>query len=219
MKQQLNIVVPTSWKDLDLYTYLRWQKEAKNYADNEDALLDLMIHYFCHLDYDTIKGMSIESYNNIKSLIAKFEKMDEFPLTRFVKFGDVEYGFEPNLSKMAYGAYVDIAQYEDMTMDKHWPKIMNILYRPVTSKKGELYTIEPYTGKTDWDKWLGVSMDIHFGALFFFIHLHRDLLHSILNFSSKMELPPNIKQTLQKSGEIIQRSMNWQEVIYKRWMM
>jgi len=218
MKQQLNIDVPTSWKDLDLYTYLRWQKDAKNYEDNEEALLDLMIHYFCNIDFDTIKGMSIDSYNNVKSLISKFEKPDDLPLQRFVNVGGIEYGFEPNLSKMAYGAYVDISQYEQLTMDKNWPKIMNILYRPVTSKKGELYTIEPYTGKTDWDKWLGVSMDIHFGSLFFFIHLHRDLLHSILNFSSQTELPRNIKQTLAKSGRIIQQYLNSQEGIYKKWM-
>jgi hypothetical protein len=95
---------------------------------------------------------------------------------------------------------------------------MNILYRPITNKKGELYTIEPYTGKDDWDKWLGVSMDIHFGALFFFINLHQDLVNATLNSLNQMELPRNTKSTLLKSGRIIQQYLNSQEAIFKKWM-
>ena len=218
MKQQLEITIPTSWKDLDLYTYLRFQRDAKNFEGNEDAQLDFMIHHFCSLDFDTIRGLSVDSHNTIKSKFSKFEGIDSLQLQRLVTIGGVEYGFEPNLSKMAYGAYVDISQYQELTIDKNWGKIMNILYRPVTTRKGELYTIDPYTGKDDWDKWLGVSMDIHFGALFFFINLHLDLVHATLNSLNQMELPPNIKSTLLKSGRIIQQSLNSQEETFKKWM-
>lgn len=218
MKQELDIIVPTSWKDLDLYTYLRFQRDSKNFEDNVDAQINFMIYHFCNLDFDTIQGLSVESHNSIREKFNKFEVPDTLPLQRFVTINGIEYGFEPNLSKMAYGAYADISSYQELTIDKNWGKIMNILYRPVTMKKGELYTIEPYKGKDDWDKWLGVSMDVHWGALFFFVHLHRDLVNATLNFSKEMELPPNIKSTLLKSGKIIQRFLNSQEGMYKRWM-
>ena len=217
MKQTLEILVPTSWKDLTLNTYLRFQRDVKNFEDNPNAQLDFMMYHFCNLDFDTIKGLSISSHNDIREKFSRFEVPDNLPLVRFVTIGGVEYGFEPNLSRMAYGAYVDIAQYEELTIDKNWGKIMNILYRPVTSKKGDLYTIEPYTGRDDWEKWLDVTMDIHYGALFFFINLHRDLVNATLNSLKGMELQPNIKSTLLKSGRTIQQFLNSQEGIFKKW--
>jgi hypothetical protein len=218
MKQQLEIIVPTSWKDLSLNTYLRFQRDAKNFEDNPEAQMDFMIYHFCNLDFDSIRGLSVDSYNTIAQKFNKFEVPDTLPLQRLVTINGVEYGFEPNLSKMAYGAYVDVAQYEELTIDKNWGKIMNILYRPITSKKGDLYTIEPYTGKDDWEKWLDVTMDIHYGALFFFINLHRDLVNATLNSLKGMELQPNIKSTLLKSGRTIQQFLNSQEGIFKGWM-
>jgi len=218
MKQQLEIIVPTSWKDLSLNTYLRFQRDAKNFEDNFEAQMDFMIYHFCNLDFDSIRGLSVDSHNSIAQKFNKFEVPDTLPLQRLVTINGVQYGFEPNLSKMAYGAYVDIAQYEELTIDKNWGKIMNILYRPITSKKGDLYTIEPYTGRDDWEKWLDVTMDIHYGALFFFINLHRDLVNATLNSLKEMELQPNIKSTLLKSGRTIQQFLNSQEGIFKGWM-
>ena len=211
MKQTLEIIVPTSWKDLTLNTYLRFQRDVKNFEDNPNAQMDFMMYHFCNLDFDTIRGLSVNSHNSIAEKFNRFEIPDKLPLQRFITINGKEYGFEPNLSKMAYGAYVDIAQYEELTIDKNWGKIMNILYRPITSKKGELYTIEPYTGRDDWEKWLDVTMDIHYGALFFFINLHRDLVNATLNFSNQTELPPNIKQTLLKSGQLTRRLLNLPE--------
>lgn len=218
MKKQIELSIPTSWKDLDLYTYLRFQKDASNYEDNEEAQIDFMIYHFCGLEFDNIKGLSVDSYNTIREKFGKFEKPDTLPLQRLITIKGVEYGFEPNLSKMSYGAYVDISQYEELTIDKNWGKIMNILYRPVTSKKGELYTIEPYIGRDDWDKFLSVSMDIHWGSLFFFMALHRDLLNATLNSLKETELPHNIKSTLARSGRTIQQYLNSQEGIFNRWM-
>lgn len=218
MKKQIELSIPTSWKDLDLYTYLRFQKDASNYEDNEEAQIDFMIYHFCGLEFDNIKGLSVDSYNTIREKFGKFEKPDTLPLQRLITIKGVEYGFEPNLSKMSYGAYVDISQYEELTIDKNWGKIMNILYRPVTSKKGELYTIEPYIGRDDWDKFLSVSMDIHWGSLFFFMALHRDLLNAILSSSMQTELPRNIRSILAASGRTIQQYLNSQEAMFNRWM-
>jgi len=218
MKQTFEIEIPTKWEDVTLLSYLNLQKDLENYKDNEDVQLDLMIHHLCGVHLDAIRGMSLESYTKFKDGFYKLEKPESLPLQRFVTIGGVEYGFEPNLSKMAYGAYLDVSQYDGLTIDKNWAKIMNILYRPVTSKKGELYQIEPYQGKDDWEKWLTVRMDVHFGALFFFIVLWKDLLHATLNSLKEMEIPPSIKKTLVKSGKVIAQSLTSQEGILGKWM-
>ena len=144
-----------------------------------------MIYHFCNLDFDSIRGLSVESYNLIKSKLNNFDNPENLKLQRFITIDGIEYGFEPNLSNMAYGAYVDISSYEELTIDNNWKKIMNILYRPVEKKEGEFYSIEPYTAKTDWDKWLSVGMDTHWGALFFFVLLYQDLLSGIMNRSEE----------------------------------
>jgi hypothetical protein len=109
---------------------------------------------------------------------------------------------------MSYGSFVDVTAFETFTIDKNWPKIMNILYREVESKVGDTYRIKPYVAKDDWQKWMNVGMDVHLGALFFFVHLSQDLMSFILKSTMETELPPNFKSILEKNGKAILQSMN-----------
>jgi hypothetical protein len=77
-----------------------------------------------------------------------------------------------------------------------------------------MYHIAPYTGKIDSEKFLGLGMDIHFGALFFFVNLSMDLLNAILSSLKVEGIPPNIKSILEKSGEVTHRLLNLQTEIY-----
>ena len=208
MVQELEISLPTSWKDITLKKYLALQKELKNYEDNPDAQNAIIMHTLCNIQPEILFSMAVEDYRMIQSELQWFAKNDNQELQRFVTINGVEYGFEPNLSKMAYGAYVDIMQYGEISIDDNWAKIMNILYRPVEKRQGSFYSIQKYTGKEDWEKWLDVSMDVHFGCLFFFINLSKDLLRSILNYTMEMDIPQSIKQTLERSGEIMLQSNN-----------
>jgi len=218
MKKQVKVEVPTNWDDISLKTYLDLQQDLTLYEDNEEAQTASMFHHLCKLDPTWVKKLSIESYQTLREKLLNLVHPQDVPLTKFVKIGGVEYGFEPNLSKMSYGAYCDITEFDTIQVDKNWAKIMNIMYRPVTGKIGKLYTIEPYTGDVDWEKWLDVSMEIHFGAWFFFINLQTDLLNDILKYSKGTELPRNIKSILVKSGEIIRQSSNLREETSKKWM-
>jgi len=217
MKQEIHINVPTSWKDVTLKSYLNLQKDIKNYEGDNDAHFGLTLYHLCGLEWDEQKGLTMKSRNLLQEKLNGFENPNELPLERFITIDGVEYGFEPNLSKMAYGAYVDISQWDKLEIDDNWKKVMAILYRPVTMKKNGLYTIEPYTGEEESDKWLKVPMDVHFGSLFFFINLWRDLLQGILNSSIMTEIPPNMQSILVKNGKVITQSLSLQEEIYKKW--
>ena len=104
---------------------------------------------------------------------------------------------------MSYGAYAVITQYEQITIDKNWAKIMSILYRPVTKKLMGTYEIETYSGKIDSDKFMNTTMDVNFGTLFFFINLLKGLQKSILKSLKEEELPLPIKSILERSGRLI----------------
>jgi hypothetical protein len=204
MVQELTINIPQSYEDITLKKWLALQTEIENYKDNEEAVTAVIFYHLCGLDPAYLQGLSVNDYNTIKSDIETFIGKTELPLQKFVTIDGVEYGFEPNLSQMTYGAYVDITKFETFNIDKNWQKIMNILYRPVVRKKGDMYSIKPYIPNDDDSKWLDVGMHVHFGALFFFVHLSTDLLSSILKSTMEMELPHNIKQILARSGEVMQ---------------
>jgi hypothetical protein len=210
MVKEIELSIPQSWEDITLKKYLNLMNELKNYEGEDEAQFAVMLQILCGLDAEYLKGISIADYNLIKNELNNFIGSMDSTLHRFITIDGVEYGFEPNLSEMAYGAYVDITQYSEIAINDNWAKIMNILYRPVTSKNSIYYTIETYTGDYNYEKWLNVSMDKHFGALFFLLNLSMDLAKNILSYSMEMDLTPSIKQLLQKSGEVIQQSTNLQ---------
>ena len=206
MIKQIEISIPQSYEDITLRKYLALQKELKNYEDNEEAQAAVLVTYLCGIDSDDLIGLGRADYVNISAEISNWIGNTTYPLQQFISIDGVEYGLEPNLSNMSYGAYADITQYDTITIDDNWAKIMSILYRPVTKKVRDTYEIERYTGRIDSDKFLDVPMHIHFGCLFFFVHLSTDLVKSILNSTKEAVTQPNIKSILERSGEIIQQS-------------
>ena len=206
MRKQIEISIPQSYEDITLRKYLALQKELKNYEDNEEAQAAVLVTYLCGIDSDDLIGLGRADYVNISAEISNWIGNTTYPLQQFIWIDGVEYGLEPNLSNMSYGAYADITQYDTITIDDNWAKIMSILYRPVTKKVRDTYEIERYTGRIDSDKFLDVPMHIHFGCLFFFVHLSTDLVKSILNSTKEAVTQPNIKSILERSGEIILQS-------------
>ena len=210
MVKEITLTIPTDWSGVTLKKYLTLQKDMKNYGDDEEAQTALMLSHLCGLDAEYIKSLSIEDYNTVRMTLEGFITNTEYPLQKIININGTEYGFEPNLSQMSYGAYVDISKFGQLTIDDNWGKIMSILYRPVTDKKGDMYSIEAYKGEIDDKLFLSVGMDVQFGALFFFVNLLMDLLSGTLKSLKVEELPPNIKLILEKSGEITKRLLNLQ---------
>lgn len=217
MKEKIKLEVPNSWKGVTLRDYLALRKDMDSYKDNEEAVFACLLHHLCHFPVEYLEQMDIDTYIAIKRDVTGFFTKIEHELVRFITIDGVEYGFEPNLSQMAYGAYLDIAKYESVSIDDKWAEIMSILYRPVTNKMGALYDIEPYTGKLQPENFMSVPMDIHFGTLFFLINLQTDLLKSTLKSSMPelMEVPllQKLKQTLDENGKVIHPLFNYHQVI------
>jgi hypothetical protein len=210
MVKEITLTIPTDWSGVTLKKYLTLQKDMKNYGDDEEAQTALMLSHLCGLNAEYINSLSIEDYNTVRLTLEGFINNTEYPLQKIININGKEYGFEPNLSQMSYGAYVDISKFGQLTIDDNWPKIMSILYRPIVNKKGDMYTIEGYKGDIDDKLFLGVTMDVQFGALFFFVNLLTDLLSATLKYLKVTGLPPNIKSILEKSGEITKRLLNLQ---------
>ena len=213
MQKQIELRIPTSYEDITLRKWLELQKDLKNYEGDEEATTAVLLLHLCGLSPEYLTGVSVDDYNLLKYELMQFIGKTDLELQRFVKIGDVEYGFEPNLSNMSHGAYADITKFGQITIDENWAKIMNILYRPVEKKLLDTYTISKYEGTKGEEKWLDVPMSVHFGALFFLFNLLTDLLSATLKYSMKEEVPLQYKQILERSGEAILQLLSSQMVI------
>lgn len=205
MRKKIEINIPDNWNEITLKQYIAIQEDLENYKDDPQAQMDFLIYHLCGITADEIQSLTTDSYNKIKNEVTIFfENQTHYELQPIVKIGDTEYGFEPNLSQMSYGAYVDVTKGDTIQLDSNWARVMSILYRPIVKKQFNTYLIEPYEGYINENIWLNQKMDIHFGAYFFFVHLLRDLLNSTLNsMSQTSEIPPSIKSILEESGKVI----------------
>ena len=204
MKQTIQITVPTDWSAITLEKYLKLHNDLKSYEGIDAAQTALLFYHLCDLPNDYLMGLDVDTFTKIKGDLEGFMQRTDLPMQKIITIDGKDYGLEPNLGKIAYGAYLDIAKYETFQIDNNWAKVMSILYRPITKRVGDLYEIEKYNGNIDGDKFLSLGMDIHFGALFFFVHLLEELPSFILkSLKDTPGIPPNIKSTLEKSGEAI----------------
>jgi hypothetical protein len=213
MKQILEIKVPNDYSAITLTKFLQMQKDLKMYEDDEEAKLATLFYHLCNVEPGVMQKIDTATFTQIKEQLLSFVAQEKFDLIPFVDINGIKYGFEPNLSEIAYGAYVDISKYDELNINENWEKIMSILYRPVTKEIGKLYELAPYTGKEPSEHWRDVNMDVHFGALFFFINLSKGLSRNILKslIQNHQEIPANIKSILEKSGDLINRLSHSQE--------
>ena len=206
MIQEIKIEVPNDYSGITLRQYLNLQRDITNYKDDEEAMNAALFYHICGIEPKILSQLDTHTFAKIKSQLYTFLGNINFLLQRTITIEGVKYGFEPNLSKMSYGAYLDISKFENMGIDENWPKILSVLYRPIQKETGGLYTIQEYKGWKEWetDKWYDVNMDFHFGCFFFFNRLYKDLSLGILNsLKESPEIPRNIKSILDESGQVI----------------
>jgi hypothetical protein len=217
MKREVTIKVPKNWSAVTLRQYLELKKDMDAYQGETEAVLACMFHHLCNFPVEYIQSLDIDTYNSIVRDMTNFLGDVELPLQKFILIDGVEYGFEPNLSQMSYGAYVDISKYEAIEINEKWAEIMSILYRPIAKKVGKLYDIEQYKAQIDGDKFMDVTMDVHFGTIFFFKTLLADLLSSTQSYLiPKEEIPQSMQEILERSGNLIQALSNSQTEILQK---
>lgn len=215
-EQTIKLVIPQSWSEINLETYLKYRKTIDMYkddvdSDEDDKSLIIALDILCGIKPEWIGQLQLDTIKTINEDLASFLGQTDFELQKFVTIDGIEYGFEPNLSEMSYGAYLDISKYDTISIDKNWPKIMSILYRPVVKKDKNYYEIKPYTGKEDDTIFLKSDMKVNLGCLFFFINTLKDLqLYIQKSLMEEPETQQLFKSIMGKSGAATLRLLNSQ---------
>lgn len=210
--KEFNIDVPMTLHGITLRQYQQWIKIVKKYDDNdtddENYLKVKMLQIFCNLPIEDTYKIPLHNFDNIVTHISKLFNEEQKLTTVFYMEGEdngdkVELGMIPDLHKMSFGEYVDLDKYINSYDDMH--KAMAILYRPVTFRLKDTYSISDYKGTAKTaEVMLDMPVDIVMGAVNFMTRLTRRLVKHTLVYSHKEmteEMELAYKQTLDENGD------------------
>lgn len=189
---KLAITIPTELSEIKLSQYQKFMNIAEH-NEESDFLHHKMIEIFCNVELKYVSQFKRKQIVEIVTTINKlFEKIPPFK-NRFSLNG-TEYGFIPNLDDISQGEYMDLDNYITDWKDLH--RSMAVMFRPITMKLKDKYTIEPYGGSNFYaEKMLDAPMDVVLASRVFFYHLGNELLKSTLTY---LEENPQIQTILNK---------------------
>jgi hypothetical protein len=184
---KLELIVPTSLKDIPLKAYQEFVKMREASTD-EDFVAQKMIEIFCGIELKDVVKMRLTDVNEL--LVSFNQIFNEKPKfqNRFNLHG-IEYGFIPKLEDLTLEEFTNLEQ-----LMKSWDTFhmaMAVMYRPVKLEVKGTYEIHDYFYSEDMGEIFKLCpLDIALSARVFFWNLASELLNAIPSYLEK-ELAKN----------------------------
>ncbi len=193
----------SKWSDVTLE---KWLKLIDFHEGSKSKEAEETIAAVSNIPKDLIKQLELKDVAIIMGKIAELQSKQDSSLKRIVEIDGKEYGFHPDLDSITLGEYADIETFIKNDIEKNLPELCAVLYRPITEKKNDVYTIEAYDGniKIRTEEMKKMSAEQVQSALRFFFALGKELLLTLPSFLTerlkemKMQLQVNPSQ---KSGD------------------
>jgi len=192
----------SKWSDVTLE---KWLKLIDFHEGSKSKEAEETIAALSNIPKDLIKQLELKDVAIIMGKIAELQSKQDTSLKRIVEIDGKEYGFHPDLDSITLGEYADIETFIKNDIEKNLPELCAVLYRPITEKKNDVYTIEAYDGniKIRTEEMKKMAAEQVQSALVFFYRLGNELLLTLPSFLTerlkemKMQLQQNPSQ---KSG-------------------
>jgi hypothetical protein len=193
---RVKVTIPNHLSEITLRQYQKFLK-IQEQNDNESFLASKMMEIFCGIKLGDAMKMRATDVNRITSILADmFEQKPN--LVKKFKMNGIEYGFIPNLDNMSLGEYVDLDNY--LSKWESMEYAMAVLYRPITNKLKDKYTIEEYKAKNQ-DIMKDMPMDAVLSSMLFFYRLGIDLSRVMMNYLEQEEVTSlHLQDSLRQSG-------------------
>ena len=215
-KKEITYKVPERLYDISVRQYQEYLKVLEKHKDDDDQeLLNLKsIEVFCNIPLKEVKKLPMHSVELILTSIAHCLNEDTPLIRTFKMVGtdgvEVEFGFEPELDKIAYGAYQDAEKYLYGTENLH--RLMAVLYRPILTGYKDKYLIEEYKGSDHLAEIMkDAPVAVALGMQVFFWNLGIRLSKYTMDYMAE-EISKRIasggEQRLEESGELINRYLH-----------
>ena len=132
-----------SWSDVNLETWLKLT-EFESGSKTKEA--EETIAAMSDIPKQLINQLSLKDVAVIMGEIAELQAEQDGSLKKIIEIDGIEYGFHPNLDDITLGEYADIETFIKNGIEENLPEVMAILYRPITEKKNDIYSIAAYDG-------------------------------------------------------------------------
>lgn len=156
---------------LTVRQYQQFIKNQHLYEKDPVALLSM----YLDIPVDELKSYPYEQMDFIKTYITSVMTQEvKKELVMVFEYEGVEYGLENDWSKLSWGAWVDLEVFSSENVTDNIHNLLAVLYRPVLTKNGTEYTIEPYKSSEIERRgrlFMNVDADIWFGCASFFFYL------------------------------------------------
>ena len=194
---KLELIVPTSLKDIPLKSYQTFVKMRET-SNDEDFVAQKMIEIFCGIELKDVVKMRLTDVNEL--LVSFNQIFNEKPKfqPRFNLHG-IEYGFIPKLEDLTLEEFTNLEQ-----LMKSWDTFhmaLAVMYRPVKLEVKGKYEIHDYFYSEDMGEIFKLCpLDIALSARVFFWNLAKELLNAIPSFLER-ELKNNPSLTKELNSE------------------
>jgi hypothetical protein len=172
-KETYNLI--NSWSDVTLE---KWIKLIDKETGSKTEEAEETIAALSDMPKKLVKELALRDVAIIMGKIGELQSEQDTVLKKVFEIDGVEYAMHPDLSEITLGEYADIESFIKDGLEKNMPELMAVLFRPVTERKGEAYTIEAYDGniKIRAEEMKKMSAEQVQNALVFFWHLGTELL-------------------------------------------
>tara|TARA_R100001594_G_scaffold19977_1_gene38847 strand:- start:549 stop:1175 length:627 start_codon:yes stop_codon:yes gene_type:complete len=186
-----------SWKDVTLE---KWQQLVLGKKKSKTQEAKETIKALSTLPIKLVEEMSL---SDVAAIFERLSKLQiEGKLKKVFEIDSVEYGFLPDLDEITLGEWADIEHYIKDGIDKNMHKIMAVLFRPVTSKEGKMYSVQAYKDGRERAEKFRKKMNAEQvqQSLVFFWSLGNELLTTLPLFLMEKMNKIQAEMNLAKSG-------------------
>tara|TARA_R110000824_G_scaffold73011_1_gene186046 strand:+ start:215 stop:856 length:642 start_codon:yes stop_codon:yes gene_type:complete len=164
-----------SWTDVTLE---KWIKLIDKETGSKTEEAEETIAALSDIPRELINELPLRDVAIIMSKIAELQSEQDTGLKKVIEIDGIEYAMHPNLDDLTLGEYADLETFIKNGLENHLPEVMAVLFRKVTERNGEAYTIEAYDGEIALraEEMKKMSAEQVQSALVFFWHFVKELL-------------------------------------------
>lgn len=138
-----NYKLINKWSEVTLE---KWLKLVKLESGSKSKEAVETITALSNIPRQLVNELTVKDVAVIMEKLSEVQLKQNSSLCRIIEVEGVEYGFHPDLDEITLGEYADIETFIKNGIENHLPDLMAVLYRPITDKKNDVYTIEAYDG-------------------------------------------------------------------------
>jgi len=197
-KETYNLI--DSWSDVTLE---KWMQVIDVETGSKTEQAEETIAALSDMPKKLVKELALRDVAIIMGKVADLQSKQDTVLKKVFEIDGVQYAMHPDLSEMTLGEYADIETFIKQGLEKNLPELMSVLFRKVTERNGEAYTIEAYDGNIAIraEEMKKMSAEQVQSALVFFWHFAKELSEILPSYL--MERTQEIVEELQT--EILQK--------------